>query len=168
MRKVTGARPAWWTTATVALGTGLLAAACSSSSTTASSSSTTSAAASSPAAAPSPTSALCQDAAALHTSIGKLTHISVNKGAASEIKSDLADVQANLTTLTTQAKGEWQPQTTDLKTALTNLQTAASNLASSPSASTVSGVVTALAGVTTAGRSLFAAISTKCPSASPS
>jgi hypothetical protein len=104
----------------------------------------------------------------LRTSIHNLTHISVNKGAASEIKSDLEEVQANLTTLTTQTKGEWQPQTTDLKTALANLQTATSDLASSPSASTVSGVVTALGGVTTAASSLDAVISTKCPSASPS
>jgi VCBS repeat-containing protein len=171
MKRTTVARPPRWQAVAVALGTGLLAVACSSGSTTASSGAGASSAATSAAAspaAPSPTSVLCQDAAALRTSLGKLTHMSVNKGAANEIKSNLMDVQSKLTTLTTDAKGQWQSQTSDLKNALAKLKTATSDLASSPGVSTVSGVVTALGGVTSAASSLLAAISTKCPSASPS
>jgi hypothetical protein len=80
----------------------------------------------------------------------------------------VADVKAKLTAFTAQAKGEWQPQTTALKSALAKLQTAASDLAAHPSLSTVSGVVTAVGGVATAAGSLLAAVGTKCPSASPS
>jgi len=174
MRWLGPSRPIW-KVIPIAFGTGLLVAACSSGSTSSGVASTpaTSAAASSsaPAAAsatPSPTSVLCQDAAALRTSINNLTHIHVTKGAADEIKSKLADVQAKLTTLTANAKGQWQSQTSDLKAALDKLKTATSDLAANPSVSTVSGVVTALGGVTSSASSLLAAISTDCPALSPS
>ena len=116
MRRVTAIRPPRWQTVAVAAGAALLAAACGSSGTPSSGSSpsTTSAAPSSAApssAAPGPTSALCQDAAALRASIDTLTHVQVGQGMGDEIKSDLADVKAKLNTLTTQAHGQWQSQT---------------------------------------------------------
>jgi hypothetical protein len=161
---MTGTRPAWWSAAAVALGAGMLAVACSSGSTPASDTS----ASATPSATPTATSVVCQDAAALRTSIHTLTHSSVSKGDAATIKSNLAQVQSDLTTLTTHAKGEWQAQTSDLKAALDKLQPAVSDLSSSPSASTVAGVVSALGEVATTGGSLLTAISTRCPSASPS
>ncbi len=164
-----------WKVVPIALGTALLVAACSSgsSSSGAASAPATSAAASTSAsaaasAAPSPTSVLCQDVTALRASLSNLTHIHVTKGAADEIKSDLADVKTKLTALTTNAQGQWQSQTSDLKAALGKLQTATSDLAANPSVSTVSGVVTALGGVTTAASKLLAATSTDCSSASVS
>jgi VCBS repeat-containing protein len=111
---------------------------------------------------------VCQDAAALRASIRKLTHSGVSKGDAATIKANLAQVRSDLTTLTTDAKGQWQAQTSDLKAALDKLQTAVSDLSSNPSASTVAGVVAALGEVGTTGGSLLTAISTRCPSASPS
>jgi hypothetical protein len=151
----------------VAAGAALLAAACGSSGTPSSGSSpSTSAAPSS--AAPSPTSALCQDAAALRASIHTLTDVTVGQGMGDEIKSDLADVKAKLNTLTTQAHGQWQSQTTALSASLDKLQTAVSNLTSNPSASTVSATVTALRDVSAAAGSLLSAIGTKCPSVSAS
>ena len=169
MRRVTAGRPAWWKIAAVALGAGLLTAACSSSS----SSSTpppSSAPATSAAASPTATAdaALCADADALRTSLTNLTHISVGKGSADQIKSGIANVKTALTTFTTQAKSEYQAQTSALKSALGKLQTAASNLGSHPSISTVADTVTALSGVATAAGSLLTAVGTKCPSASPS
>jgi hypothetical protein len=92
----------------------------------------------------------------------------VSKDAVNQIKSNLADVQSKLNALTAQARGQWHAQTTDLKAALGKLQTATSDLAANPGVSTVSGVVTALGGVTTAASNLLAAMSTDCPSASPS
>ena len=151
----------------MAAGAALLAAACGSSGTPSSGSSpSTSAAPSS--AAPSPTSALCQDAAALRASIHTLTDVTVGQGMGDEIKSDLADVKAKLNTLTTQAHGQWQSQTTALSASLDKLQTAVSNLTSNPSASTVSATVTALRDVSAAAGSLLSAIGTKCPSVSAS
>jgi hypothetical protein len=174
MRRITWTRPAV-RAAVIALGAGLLLAACGSGSgsSAATSAPATSAAASSPASAtsspaPGSSAALCADAAALRSSISSLTHIKVGKGSANQIKSGVADVQAKLAAFTAQAKGQWQAETTALKSALAKLQTAASNLASHPSLSTVPGVVTAVGGVTTAAGSLWAAVGTTCPSGSPS
>jgi hypothetical protein len=166
MKRVIVTRPARWKTAAVVLGAGLFLAACSSSSTTTGGASApaTSAAASSPSA----NAALCADAAALRASLEKLTHISVGSGAASDIKTNLADVQSKLNTLTAQARGQWHTQTSALKASLGKLKTATSKLGANPSVSAVSDVVTAMGGVTTATSNLLAAISTDCPSASPS
>jgi ribosomal protein L29 len=161
---VTG--PARWKMAAVTLAAGLLAVGCGSGGLYGGggSSGSTSAAASSPA--PSPTSALCQDAAALRASLNKLTHVSVAPGAGDEIKTDLADVKEKLNALRAQSHGELQAQTNALKTALLKLQGAASTLSSNPSASAVSDVVAALREVTSSGSTLLAALSKKCPSAS--
>jgi len=162
-------RPAWWQTAVAVIGVGLLAAACGSGGSPSSGSSPSSAApASSSAVAPSPTSALCQDAAALRASVDTLTHLQVGRGMGDEIKSDLADVKAKLATLTAQAHGQWQSQTSDLSASLGKLQTAASNLAANPSASTVSATVSALREVSASAGSLLSAIGTQCPSATAS
>lgn len=165
MRPKTGTGPTWWSTVAVALGAGLLAVACSSGSTPASG---TSASGTPTSASPTATSLVCQDAADLRTSLHNLTHSSVSKGDVTELKSKLAQVHTDLTALITHAKGEWQTQTSALKAALDKLQTALSDLSSSPSASTVAGVATALSGVAAAGGSLLTAVSTRCPSASPS
>jgi hypothetical protein len=156
----------------VAAGAAFLVAACGSNGTpgTGSSPSTTPATPTSaaPAAAPSPTSALCQSAAALRASIDTLTHVTVGQGMGDEIKSDLADVKTKLNTLTTQAHGQWQSQTSALSAALDKLHTAVSNLTANPSASTVSATVSALRGVSAAAGSLLTAIGTKCPSVTAS
>jgi hypothetical protein len=164
-------RPGWRRTAAIAATSGLalLAAACGPGATSSGggtpSGGSTSAAA--PSAAPGTTSVLCQDAAALRTSLSKLTHVSVGTGAANELKADLADAKTKLASLVADAHGQWQAQTAALKTALTTLKTAVASLAASPGASTVAGVVTALGSVSTAASSLLAALSTDCPSASP-
>ena len=169
MRPKTGARPTWWSTAAVALGAGLLAVACSSGSTPASGTSASGTPSATPSATPTTTtSVVCQDAADLRTSLRNLTHSNVSKGDVTELKSNLAQVHTDLTSLITHAKGEWQTQTSALKAALDKLQTAISDLSSSPSASTVSGVAAALGGVAAAGGSLLTAVSARCPSASPS
>jgi hypothetical protein len=163
-------RSAWWKTAAAVIGAGLLAAACGSGGGLyggGGSSGGATSAATSPAA-PSPTSTLCADAAALRASVRTLTDVNVGPGAGDEIKSDLADVKEKLAAFTAQAHGRWQAQASDLKAALAKLQTAASDLASNPSASTVSGAVTALRGVSASAGSLLTAVGTQCPSASAS
>ena len=165
-----------WRLAAAAGGLALLTAACGASSSSASGGTPSPSApspsapsSSAPAAAgSSPSSTLCADAAALFTSLNQLTHIKVQKGAKNEITAKLTDVKANLTAFVTEARGQWQAQTAALKSALANLQTAVKSLTASPSASAVGGVVTALGAVSTATQSLLAAVSTRCPSASPS
>jgi hypothetical protein len=168
MRQITTIRPSRWHAAAVAAGAALLVAACGSNGGLYGGSSPSATSAAQSPAALSPTSAVCQDAAALRASIDTLTHVQVGQGMGDEIKSDLADVSAKLKTLTTQAHGQWQSQTSALSTALDKLQTAVSNLTSNPSASTVSATVTALRAVSAAAGSLLSAIGTKCPSESAS
>jgi hypothetical protein len=169
MRRVTAIRLPRWQTAAVAAGAVVVVAACGSGGGLYGGGSPSGGATSAAApAAPSPTSALCQDAAALRASIATLTHVQVGQGMGDEIKSDLADVRAKLNTLTTQAHGQWQSQTSALSASLDKLQAAVSNLTANPSASTVSATVSALREVSASAGSLLSAIGTKCPSVSAS
>ncbi len=111
---------------------------------------------------------LCADAAALRTSLNELTRVNVGSGAASQITTDLNNVRTALSTLISNAHGQFQPQTSALSTALSNLGPAVSNLASNPGASSIAAVVAALGRVGTAGQNLLSALNTSCPSASPS
>ena len=158
---VTG--PARWRLAAIGCGVALLTVACGSSSSTASGASSPPAAASS--SVPAASSALCGDAAALRTSLDKLTHIQAGagQGAVNEVKADLANVKTAATSFANDAKGQWQSQTSSLKSALTSLQTAVQNVAANPTAAGVSSVVTALGQVTTAAGHLFAAVGKDCP-----
>src|SRR5215470_1088947 len=169
MRRITTIWPSRWHAAVVAAGAALLVAGCGSSGGLygggSPSGRTTSAAAP---ATLSPTSAVCQDAAALRTSIDTLTHVQVGQGMGDEIKSDLADVKAKLATFKAQAHGQWQSQTNALSASLTKLQTEVSKLTSNPSASAVSATVSALREVSASAGSLLSAIGTKCPSVSAS
>jgi hypothetical protein len=176
--RATVTRPGRWRIVAAALAAGLLLAACSSSSTSSPSSSPSPSAAPAPTSAaaaptpspttPSPASAVCQAAAGLRASVDTLTHVKIGKGAASEIKSDLADVEAKLTALTAQMHGEFQAQTTAVKSALDTLKTAVSNLTAHPGTSTVKGVATAVGGVATAASGLLASLAPQCGSTSPS
>lgn len=170
--RATATRPGRWRIVAAALAAGLLLAACSSSSTSSpgSSPSPSAPAPTSTAAAPTPSSAsaVCQAAAGLRASVDTLTHVKIGKGTASEIKSDLADVEAKLTALTAQMHGEFQAQTSAVKSALDTLKTAVSNLTAHPSTSTVKGVATAVGGVATAASSLLASLAPQCGSASAS
>lgn len=159
-------RPVRWRLAAIGCGVALLTVACSSSSTTASGGSSPSAAAS--ASVPAASSALCADAAALRDSLHKLTQIqaSAGQGALNEVKSDLASVKTAAATFATDAKGQWQPQTSALKSSLASLQTAVQKLAANPSTAGVSSAVTALGQVATAAEQLFAAVGKDCPSGS--
>jgi len=169
-----GNQSGWWRIIAVAFAAGLLLAACSSSNTSSPSSSPsprgTPAPASAAAAPPSPSPApgVCQAAAHLRASVDTLTHVKIGKGTASEIKSDLADVEAKFTALTGQLHGEFKTQTNAVKSALDMLKTAVSNLTAHPSTSTVKGVATALGGVATAASSLLASLAPQCGSSSPS
>lgn len=158
---VTG--PARWRLAAIGCGIALLTVACSSSTTTASGGSSTPAASPS---VPAASSVLCADAAALRDSLHKLTQVqaSVGQGALTEVKADLASVKADAAKFATDAKGQWQPQTSALKSSLTSLQTEVQKLAANPSTAGVSSVVAALGQVTTAAEHLFTAVGTDCPS----
>jgi hypothetical protein len=113
-------------------------------------------------------SVLCADAAALRASLDKLRHVTVGAGTVNQITADLQDVKTALTTFASNARSQWQAQTSALNAALGKLGTAVSSLTASPGTSTVSGVVSALGEVNTAAQNLLAAVNTSCPSASAS
>jgi hypothetical protein len=145
----------------IVCGLALLAAGCGSSGSSSGSAPASAASSSAPA-----NSALC--AAALRASLDKLRRVNVGAGMAEEITADLNEVKTSLTTLVNDAHGQWQAQTSALSSALDELRTSVSNLAAHPGAGAVSDVVAALGGVSTAAQNLLAAVSTSCPSASPS
>jgi hypothetical protein len=127
----------------------LLTAGCASSGTTASGGapSPSTPSPSAPAAAgSSPTPALCDEAAALFTSLNRLTHIKVHKGMKDDITANLTTVKSNLTAFVTEARGQWHAQTAGLKSALTKLQTEVKSLTASPSVSALASVATAIGG----------------------
>lgn len=152
-----------WRLAAIACGVALLTVACSSSSSTAPGGSSSPAAGSTTFSA---SSALCADVAALRTSLDKLTKIqaSAGQGAVNEVKTDLAEAKTAATNFANDAKGQWQSQTSSLKSALTSLQTEVQKLAANPTTAGMSSVVTALGQVTTAAQQLFAAVGKDCPS----
>ena len=164
------ARPVRWRLAVIVGGLALLTVACGSSSSPASGGTPSPSAppSSAPAAGSSPSSALCADAAALHTSLNELTHIKVQKGMRNEITAKLTNAKAALAAIVNEAHGQWQTQTTALKSALTNVETAVKGLTASPSVSAVGAVTTALREVGSATANLLTVVSTSCPSASPS
>jgi hypothetical protein len=164
MKPGTATRTARWKLVMTACGLALLAG-CGSGGSSAGS---TPSAATSPSSSATSNSALCANAAALRASLDKLRHVKVQAGAVSEITADLNDVKTALSTLVSDARGQWQAQTSALSAALDTLKTAASSLAASPGASTVAAVVAALGQVNTAAQNLLAAVNTDCPSASSS
>jgi hypothetical protein len=168
MKRLAVSTSAWWKAAAVIAGIAAITSACGSSGTTTGSASSSTAAASSGSgqpATPQDTAAICQDVAALRTSLANLTDISVTRGAASKLAADAKDVRAKLSNLAREAGTQWNTQIGALTSALTALQTAVTGLGSGGS---VSSVVSALGQVRTAAANLLTAAGTRCPSASAS
>lgn len=160
----------WWRVVGALVAGVLLASACGSSGSSAGSASSpapassTSASSSAPATASSGTTAnaeVCQDVAALRTSLSRLSQVTVSRGAASKLAADVKDVQAKVSTLVRNAGTRWSTQIGALTSALSTLQTAVTGLANGGS---LSSVVSALRGVRSAAQNLLAAAGAQCPS----
>src|SRR5438477_3847022 len=85
-------------------------------------------------AAPAPVSdaAVCADAGALRASWDKLKNVTIARGLADEIKSDLNGMKSALATFVNDAHGRWQAQTDTVKAALAALGTAVDELVANP------------------------------------
>jgi hypothetical protein len=113
--------------------------------------------------------AVCHDVAALRASLNELAHISASPNALGKLKTDLANVKANLAQLHATAGNQWKSQIDQLNAALSKLQKTLASLGSQPSASAAAKAVsTDLAAVTTAGSNLLRTASVRCPEASAS
>lgn len=157
--RATVLRPGRLRMVAVAVAAGLLLAACGSSTTTSPGSGATATTASP---APSPTSGVCQAAAELRASVNALAHVKIGQGTVNEIKSDLANVEAKLTALTTELHDASKPQASAVNSALDTLKTAVSDFSAHPSASTLGGVTTAVSGVTTSAGNLLSSLAPQC------
>lgn len=173
MKRLAVSTSAWWKATAAIAGIAAITCACGSSGTATGSTTTTSPPSSTAAASsassqpesPQATSALCEDVAALRTSVANLTDISVSRGAASKLAADAKDVKAKLTSLAHAAGTQWSAQIGALTSALSSLQTAITGLGSGGS---ITSVVSALGKVRTASSDLLATAGTRCPSASAS
>lgn len=117
---------------------------------------------------PTPNQTLCADAAALRASVDKLLSVEVEPGLADELAADLRNVRAKLATLWADTRREVQDEVAALESALSTLRAAIEELAANPGATTVVGVTSALEQLGKATGDLWAAIGSRCPSASPS
>ena len=164
MRRLTASRLAGLTFTAAVAALMMLAVGCGSSGGGTSSASTPSPTASSTTG--QANSLICQDVDALRTSLTSLTNIKVGSGASDALSANLKDVKAKLTTLSTDAGGEFSAQISGLKTSLTALQTAVTGL--SNGTSSIGNVVTTLGGVKNSAQDLLTAAGKRCPSPSPS
>lgn len=119
------------------------------------------------AASASDSASLCSDVDALRESLKKLG--AVRPGSADQLRTAAQDAQADLLRLSSAADSQWPAQIHNLRSALARLQAAAAAQAAERNSTTVSAAVySAINGVTTTSHQLMDAVSSKCPSASPS
>jgi hypothetical protein len=157
-----------WATAAGAGAAAVLTVVACGSSGTAGGAAPASTSASPPAASATPTGALCQDVANLRTSLAKLSPDKVKAAGLATVPATLGQVQADVTTLISNAHGQWEAQTSALKHSLGEARKATSNLAASPSSGEVTTVLSALSQVTVSAQQLLAAADVECPSAAAS
>lgn len=110
----------------------------------------------------SPTSAVCQAAAELRTSVNALARVKIGTGTVDQIKSSLADIEAKFTALTAELHNANKTQTSAAKTSIDTLKTAVSNLSANPSASNLRTVATAVGAVTTSVGTLLTSLAPQC------
>lgn len=148
---------ATWKAAMVIAATALVAACGHASGNGGSGSRPTSAAASSPARADS---AMCQDAAALRTSLENILGYQAGKDTIAGLRADLGDANAKLAALRATRHGPWSPQLTALETALKKLQKEAANPAV---LHRPAGITRVLADVRPKAQTFIAAAKAQCP-----
>ena len=102
---------------------------------------------------------LCDERAALRSSIEDLKNVDVLKNGTSALEEPLADIKDNVAAVRSAASSEVKPQADALNSAIQDLEDAAKNL----SASGVAAVASAASGVATAGNDLMKSLdSLKC------
>jgi len=92
-----------------------------------------------------------------------LTHLQLNASSAGQIRTNLTNIQTQLTALKGQAGGSLSHQVSQLSNSLNQVKKAASNLSSPPSAGQVSKVVTALSHLKTQSKGTVAEMNAACP-----
>jgi prefoldin subunit 5 len=101
--------------------------------------------------------------------MAQIGHLSASAGALDKLKTDVAQVRADVARLRTDAGGEWKTEIDELNSALVKLEMTLKNIGSQPSATAAAAAVSSqLAAVTTKASDLLRKASVRCPAASAS
>lgn len=166
MTKQSQARPAWWRVGVLAFAGAALIGACSSGSSTSSSSSaapSTTSPSTSPSTTTTASAATCKHVDSLRTSLESLTHVSLNANAAAQIRTDLTNIQTQLTALKGEAGGALSTQLSELTASLNQVEKAAQGLSSNPSSAQVQAIITALSGLKAKSAATISEMNAACP-----
>lgn len=163
------ARPATMAAAILVAGCAVSLAACSSGTSTSSSSHTAAPRTTSPSASPATSGsamankATCKHVDSLRGSLETLTHLQLNASSAGQIRTNLTNIQTQLSELKSQGGGAFSHQVNDLSDSLNKVKMAAGNLSTPPTASQISAVVSALSGLRAQSRTTVAQMNAACP-----
>ncbi len=162
------AGPAKMTAAIMVAGAAVGLAACSSGTSTSSSSHTPAPRTTSPSASPHSGSATanqgaCKHVNSLRASLETLTHLQLNASSAGQIRTNLNNIQTQLTSLKGKASGALSHQVNQLSTSVNQVKKAANNLSTPPSASQITAVVSALSGLQAQSKTTVAEMNAACP-----
>lgn len=152
-------RGAAWKVTTLALGSAALVAACSSSSSSSAPSATPTATPT--ATSPTVSAAACKHVDSLRGSLTSLTHVQLNASSATKIRTDVTNIQTQLTSL--KSEPAFSAQASQLKASVDQVTKAAQKMSSSPTASQVQAVIAALAQLRAKSSAMIAGMRAACP-----
>ncbi|HUJ06598.1 MAG TPA: hypothetical protein VLX31_10870 [Streptosporangiaceae bacterium] len=153
-------RGAGWKVAALAFGSAALIAACSSASTSSSPSATPTS--SMPAAtSPSVSAAACKHVDSLRGSLTSLTHVQLNASSASQIRTDVTNINTQLTAL--KDEPGFSAQASQLRSSVDQVTNAAKKMSSPPTSAQVQAVITALSQLKAKSSGMIAGMKAACP-----
>jgi len=161
------AKPVRMAAVAVIAGVMAIAAACSSGPSTSGSGGTASRTASPPPHTGSPTASksTCKHVDSVRKSLQDLTHLQLNASAATKIRADLSNIQAQLAMLKSEGVGApLSSSLNQLAASLKQVEKAAKGLSAPPTGSEITAVVSALSVLKTQSGSTIAAMRAACPS----
>ncbi|HET7489216.1 MAG TPA: hypothetical protein VFJ85_14895 [Acidimicrobiales bacterium] len=106
--------------------------------------------------------AVCTDVDNIQKTVDDLKNVKPEAGALGNIQSELTTLKQQFGILRTDAKSQFQTETTALSASLDSLSSAVDAAKANPSLSTLAPVGTALAGVKDTGQSLVSAVKGTC------
>jgi hypothetical protein len=160
------AKPVRMAAVAVIAGVMAVAAACSSGTSPSSSGGTPSRTSSPPPHTGSPTAntSACKHVDSVRKSLQDLTHLQLSASAATKIRTDLSNIQAQLAVLKSEGVGPpLSNSLNQLSASLKQVEKAAKGLSAPPSASEITAVVSALSALRTQSGSTIAAMRSACP-----
>lgn len=146
-------------------GSAALAAACTSG--TSNSGGTVTPGTTTPATSPATTStasaAACKHVSSLRSSLQDLTHLQLNASSSQQIRTDLTNIQTQLTALKTEGGGMFSTEISSVSASLKQVEKAAGKLSSNPSAAQVQAIIAALSSLKSSSKAAVTQMNASCP-----